>query len=89
MADTDANPKGASHTSKKDNPQTSSNKTQTLNVAKKVQFEAHPPSMLNVFNPPVSSETLISEIEAFWKRWPEMMTGSIEGTVQIFDQLIK
>lgn len=30
-----------------------------------------------------------AEIEAFWKRWPEMMTGSIEGTVQIFDKLKK
>lgn len=29
------------------------------------------------------------EIEAFWKRWPEMMLGPIEGTVKIFDQLKK
>ena len=29
------------------------------------------------------------EIEAFWKRWPEMMGGSIEGTVKIFEQLKK
>lgn len=28
-----------------------------------------------------------SEIEAFWKRWPEMMAGPIEGTVTIFDTL--
>jgi 2-haloacid dehalogenase len=27
------------------------------------------------------------EIEAFWKRWPEMMAGQIEGTVKIFEQL--
>lgn len=30
-----------------------------------------------------------SEIEAFWKRWPEMMSGSIDGTVQIFESLRK
>lgn len=29
------------------------------------------------------------EIEAFWKRWPEMMAGQIEGTVKIFEQLKK
>jgi 2-haloacid dehalogenase len=28
-----------------------------------------------------------AEIEAFWKRWPEMMAGPIEGTVKIFDSL--
>jgi 2-haloacid dehalogenase len=28
-----------------------------------------------------------AEIEAFWKRWPEMMAGSIDGTVKIFDAL--
>jgi 2-haloacid dehalogenase len=27
------------------------------------------------------------EIETFWKRWPEMMAGPIEGTVNIFDAL--
>jgi 2-haloacid dehalogenase len=30
-----------------------------------------------------------AEIEAFWKRWPEMMSGQIDGTVQIFDALKK
>jgi 2-haloacid dehalogenase len=29
------------------------------------------------------------EIEAFWKRWPEMMAGPIEGTVKIFEELKK
>lgn len=29
------------------------------------------------------------EIEAFWKRWPEMMAGQIDGTVKIFEQLKK
>jgi 2-haloacid dehalogenase len=29
------------------------------------------------------------EIEAFWKRWPEMMAGPIPGTVEIFDTLKK
>lgn len=28
-----------------------------------------------------------AEIEAFWKRWPEMMAGPIDGTVKIFDTL--
>jgi len=28
-----------------------------------------------------------NEIEAFWLRWPEMMAGSIDGTVEIFEQL--
>lgn len=28
-----------------------------------------------------------SEIEAFWKRWPEMMAGQIDGTVRIFESL--
>lgn len=27
------------------------------------------------------------EIEAFWKRWPEMMSGPIDGTVKIFEDL--
>lgn len=27
------------------------------------------------------------EIEAFWKRWPEMISGPIEGTVKIFEEL--
>lgn len=29
------------------------------------------------------------EIEAFWKRWPEMMAGPIDGTVKIFEVLKK
>ena len=29
------------------------------------------------------------EIDAFWKRWPEMMAGPIEGTVKIFEELKK
>jgi 2-haloacid dehalogenase len=28
-----------------------------------------------------------SEIEAFWKRWPEMMAGPIDATVKIFEAL--
>jgi 2-haloacid dehalogenase len=28
-----------------------------------------------------------AEIESFWKRWPEMMAGPIDGTVKIFDAL--
>jgi 2-haloacid dehalogenase len=27
------------------------------------------------------------EIEAFWKRWPEMMVGQMDGTVKIFAEL--
>ena len=27
------------------------------------------------------------EIEAFWKRWPEMISGPIQGTVKIFEAL--
>ena len=30
-----------------------------------------------------------AEIEAFWKRWPEMIAGPIEGTVKIFEDLKK
>jgi len=30
-----------------------------------------------------------NEIEAFWLRWPEMMVGSIDGTVEIFKELKK
>ena len=33
--------------------------------------------------------TFEKEIEAFWKRWPEMMAGQIDGTVKIFDELKK
>ena len=29
------------------------------------------------------------EIEAFWKRWPEMMAGPIDDTVNIFERLKK
>jgi 2-haloacid dehalogenase len=27
------------------------------------------------------------EIEAFWKRWPEMLAGQIDGTVKLFEKL--
>jgi 2-haloacid dehalogenase len=30
-----------------------------------------------------------AQIEAFWKRWPEMMSGPIQGTVDIFNTLRK